>query len=171
MLGETKFRATPISKKDMREFIGIIKDIQENYFTIDELNADMLQARRTEIGVFFSANGFDTESEKLAYAHGIKTISYENNPIIKEIGYYITQLEMNFISVRVIREGYFNEFKRLFSEVIDIDADFPYYDFDARFQPADGYEYIIQNIARILYEIRSSFIGTTSTGVFCIFLV
>lgn len=85
LIGEVKFYKSPLEKKYIREFIEVIKDIQENYFVADGMNSRDFYARKMEVGVYFSANGFQEEAEKLAYAHGIKTISYANNYLINRI--------------------------------------------------------------------------------------
>ena len=82
LLGEVKFYKKPLSKEHIREYIGVLKDIQENYFVADGIDIQNFYPRKLEIGVYFSANGFQEEAEKLAYAHGIRTISYRNNHLI-----------------------------------------------------------------------------------------
>lgn len=82
LLGEVKYYKTPLEKRHIREYIGVIKDIQENYFVADGVSPQEFYPRKTEIGVYFSASGFQEEAEKIAYAHGIKTVSYANNPLI-----------------------------------------------------------------------------------------
>lgn len=97
LLGEVKFYQSPLEKKYIREYIGVIRDIQENYFVTDGANPNSLYPRKMEIGAYFSANGFQEEAEKLAYAHGIKTISYENNYLINKIKKLIDELEKNYL--------------------------------------------------------------------------
>ena len=73
LLGEAKFLQKEVQKNSIRSFIGVLKDIQENYFVDDSLTDSMVRGRRMELGAFFAANGFNPEAEKLAYAHGIRT--------------------------------------------------------------------------------------------------
>lgn len=89
LLGEVKFRSCPIDKSYIREEIGKMKDIQENYFVDGSLTDEMRAKRRLEVFSFFSASGFNEPAERLAYAHGIKTISYKNNKCIYDIVRYI----------------------------------------------------------------------------------
>ena len=91
LLGEAKFYRSPLSKEHIREYIGVLKDIQENYFVADGMDLQNFYPRKLEIGVYFSANGFQAEAEKLAYAHGIRTISYKNNPLINRLKLYIEE--------------------------------------------------------------------------------
>lgn len=83
LLAEVKFLSGRVKKDAIREYIGVIKDIGENYFTAHNLSTPT--TRYTELGVFFSASGFDPEAEQLAFAHNIKTVSHENLPLLDDI--------------------------------------------------------------------------------------
>lgn len=162
LLGEVKFHKTPIEKKYIREYIGVIKDIQENYFVSDELNFQNFNMRKMEIGVFFSASGFQKEAEKIAYAHGIKTISYKNNYLINKIKSLIDELEKNYLSVKCLKD---NTFRLEFKDAIRFGYHINRYSYFA-----DGYTEIINNIRFCIKNIRASFIATTATGVFLHFV-
>ncbi len=168
LLGEVKFHKTPLQKKHIREYIGVIKDIQENYFVADGVNPRDFYPRKMEIGVYFSANGFQAEAEKLAYAHGIKTVSYENNYWINRIKILIEFLEENFLSVKCMQEDSWNNFRQEFINIIRGYEKFPniYY----RNYWRDGCWEVISEIRQVLSQIRSSFIATTATGVFLHFV-
>lgn len=168
LLGEVKFYKTHLSKEHIREYIGVIKDIQENYFVADGVNPRDFYPRKMEIGVYFSANGFQEEAEKLAYAHGIKTISYENNLLISRLKFLVEELEKNYLSVRCLKDNIWNTFRREFIDAIR----YGYPDNRAGYHPytADGYGEIVEEIRQALVNIRSSFIATTATGVFLHFV-
>lgn len=165
LLGEVKYYKKPLEKKYLREYIGVIKDIQENYFVADGVDPQEFYPRKTEIGVYFSASGFQAEAEKLAYAHGIKTISYANNPLIDKLKKLINELERNHISVQCLKDHTWNAFRQAF-----ISALRHYTPIGYRYYAADGYENIIKDIRNALAEIKSSFIATTATGVFLHFI-
>ena len=105
LLGEAKFLQKEVQKNSIRSFIGVLKDIQENYFVDDSLTDSMVRGRRMELGAFFAANGFNPEAEKLAYAHGIRTISYRNNLAIADIKDRILLLEERYISSAKLSES------------------------------------------------------------------
>lgn len=168
LLGEVKFYKTHLDKKYIREYIGVIKDIQENYFVADGVDPSDFYPRKMEIGVYFSANGFQAEAEKLAYAHGIKTVSYENNYLINELKLLVEELERNYLSIRCMKDNTWNTFRRNFIEAIRLG--YPIHNIRYRSHFADGYEAIIERIRQALLNIRSSFIATTATGVFIHFV-
>ena len=168
ILGEVKYRSKPLSKSYVREYIGVIKDIQENYFTADGSNTDTLPERKMEIGVYFSANGFQPEAEKLAFAHGIKTISYQNNFLLKEIKNSIEELEASHLSVKCLSQDQWNEHKRYFIYSIKY-SDYVSQATAPKGLPVEASQ-ILSQINTSLRHINSSFIATTATGVFLHFL-
>ncbi len=167
LLGEVKFYKSRLSKDLIREYIGVIKDIQENYFAADGVDLQNYYPRKTEIGAYFSANGFQEEAEKLAYVHGIKTISYKNNYLINRLKFLVEELENNYISTRILKDHRWNDFKNSFRNAIRHGIDI-----NSEYNPnlADGYLEIINEITQSFLSIRSSFIATTTTGVFLHFL-
>lgn len=167
LLGEVKFYAKPISKEHIREFIGVIKDLQENYFMPDSYNEPF--RRFTEVGVFFSANGFDEEADKLAFVHNIKNISYKNNYLIEPIKKCIEELERNYFSARqCISQDNTSEFISSFQQILE--NNFDILKFKRRFDPADGFERLIFILRRLINRINTSFIATTSGGSFIHFV-
>lgn len=84
LLCEAKFLNGPADISVIRNFVGVVKDISENYFVEDNQNIDkrMLSKRHTDCGAVFSVNGFTSNAERYAYAQNIFLISYENNPVI-----------------------------------------------------------------------------------------
>mgnify|MGYP000089316727 CR=1 FL=1 len=169
LLGEVKFYAKALDKKHIRAFIGVVRDIQENYFVAEGINRVDFYPRRLEIGVYFSANGFQDEAEKLAYAHGIKTISYSNNYLIDRIKRLITELEENYLSVQCMNSHNWGAFRREFSDAIQYGLidNYPAHHYH---YVANGYNEVISSLHEHLIEIHSSFIGTTVTGVFIHFV-
>ncbi|MDD2367875.1 MAG: hypothetical protein PHQ90_01155 [Sulfuricurvum sp.] len=99
VLAECKYYKKPLDKKIIRQYIGVVKDITENYYvpeTIKQSNTlsifDKSSPRFTDIPMIFSANGFDTHAENLAWAQGINVISHRNIPIFDSILEIIDEL-------------------------------------------------------------------------------
>lgn len=118
LIGEVRYHQTTVTRDAIRNFIGVLRDIQENYFIDDSLTAEMVRERRMEIGIFFSVNGFQAEAERLAYSHGIRTVSYKNNPLIQEIRQVIDVLESQYISYDLFAQKNTRFFLRDFEQMI-----------------------------------------------------
>lgn len=170
LLGEVKFHEKPIQKNDIRTFIGVMKDIQENYFAPDNRRVTELTPRKLDIGVFFSASGFIEAAEKLAYAHGIKTVSYANNVLIDEIKDIIEKLESDYISFNMISKENRGLFKAQFQAFLTSD--------NVERQGSGLFDYFIDNRAiqllvdlyNIIHDTKTSFIGTTATNEYIHFV-
>lgn len=162
LLGEVKFYTNPIKKEHIRQFVGVLKDIQENYFTTDFGNTP--SERFTELGAFFSSSGFDKEAEKLAFAHNIKTVSHKNVWILDPIKRSLEELERNYLSAKeCVSEGQQSDFVRAFKRCLEDDDGAISY-FSRRFLPADGFNETIYHLKESFRAINCSFIATTSGG-------
>lgn len=164
LLGEVKFYSGQINKDKIREYIGVMKDIQENYFGLK--NVTKLPQRFIEVGAYFSANGFSSEAELLAYAHGIKTLSYKNNHIINDIKTIIEELEMHHIDYDKISGDRFSEFmQRLRDFFSDSDIEnSTYYNNLESFFVGDYKDLLKKLYEAIVEKIKSSFVGYSDTG-------
>lgn len=167
LLGEVKYHNVALSKKHIRELIGTLKDIQENYFIVDRLSVDAHYSRKLEFGVYISANGFNSEAEKLAYAHGIKTLSYKNNNQIEAIKNLIYDFSENYLITDKIKAGDWKKMSQLFNSFVEKNH---YAHIDKPEFLVGGYQNIFNSIKEELNSIKSSFIGTSVTGVFIHFL-
>ena len=99
LIGEVKYYNRLVDKDTVRQFVGVLRDIQENYIVPVELEEEKktrlpkLPCRYIEVGTIFAAKGFTRTAELLAYAQGIKTISYKNNLMVNSIKEVIDRLE------------------------------------------------------------------------------
>lgn len=86
LLCEAKCWSDPVGLPVIRNFVGVVKDITENYFVEEGQNIDvrMFSKRHTDCGAIFSVNGFTKPAQRYAYAQGVSLVSYENNPIIAD---------------------------------------------------------------------------------------
>lgn len=170
LLGEAKFHKKAIDKTYIREYIGVLKDIQENYFVEDGAKLKNLTRRRLEVGTVFSASGFQKEAEKLAYAHGIKTISYKNNPVFKEICEKINDLEENYLSVKSIQKGNWRSFREHTITCLDTSSVDIYEENDEDVFFDGNYKRALRELCETVNDVQTSFIGSTSTGFMMHFL-
>lgn len=170
LLGEVKFKNKAIQKQHIREFIGVIKDIQENYFV---RNPDMIEdfsiSRRLDIGVYFSASGFSTEAENLAYAHGIKTISYDNNVVMEDIKHAINELEAQDINYNEIKGenfgGFIAQVKRYLANKNYVNEHISFNKF-YRVINSKNFKYFVE----VIKEVKCNFIATSGTGIILHFM-
>jgi len=113
LLCEAKCWDDPVGLPVIRNFVGVIKDISENYFVEDsrDINRRMLSKRYTDCGAVFSVNGFTKPAQRYAYAQGIFLVSYENNPIVGE---FIKIIEDMSVLIRLGRQERTREFQKWF---------------------------------------------------------
>ena len=96
IIGEVKYYSSAIAKSYIRSFIGVIKDISENYVISHVTKVDDLKERKLVQALFISASGFQIEAEKLALAHNIKLITFHGNPVFQPILRHIEDLTNNY---------------------------------------------------------------------------
>lgn len=163
LIGEVRYHQITVTKDAIRNFIGVLRDIQENYFIDDSLTTEMVRERRMEIGVFFSVNGFQAEAERLAYSHGIRTISYKNNPIIQKMRDDIDLLEGEYISYDLFAQKstrfFLGDFERMMAGELKAE------ELVERYELAEESAAVFMHLYETVQNIRSSIIATTNTGM------
>jgi hypothetical protein len=168
LLVEVKFYSSEIQKEKIRSYIGVIKDISENYIihNTEDINS---QLRYTDIGAFFSASGFQEEAINLAYAHGIKTISYKNNYAIKEIIEQINTLEEGLAYSDTVARNKQTIFMRDLEYVLlNYTEGSP--NFYIKYVRHTSVHNSLLQLAELIENTQSSFFGMNSQGVMLHFL-
>jgi hypothetical protein len=72
----------------IRDFVGVILDISQNYFIPRETNSHRTPLRReryTDCGAYFSATGFSLPAQDYAWAHGVYLVSFSQDPLLTPI--------------------------------------------------------------------------------------
>ena len=94
LLAEVKCYDGDVPIWAVRNFVGALKDIAENYFVADKLSREQLIAyqRFTDCGSFFFATGYSIGAQRYALAQGVFLVSYENNPILSNIMYRMNRV-------------------------------------------------------------------------------
>ncbi|QKF59081.1 hypothetical protein [Aliarcobacter lanthieri] len=127
LLGECKFWEKKVDKSFIRQYIGIHKDISENYISSMRGTTN----RFLDIPVIFSASDFDKEAVNLAWAQGINLVSHSRLPILKNI------IEVIKIIVETLYDHYdYQPIKRFVERFLneeDIEISETYLDFITRF--------------------------------------
>lgn len=174
LLAEVKFFKGKIEKNLIREYIGVLKDIQENYFVEDGISISLLGNRFTELGVYFSASGFTDSSERLAFAHNIKTVSYENVEVIGDIISDILEIEENYLRTgKCISKGKQGRFISSFRKILsNQDSEEELRTFIEEFEPAeaDGFRDAINLFKEHFSRIKCNFFANTSGGALLHFI-
>ena len=166
ILGEVKYHSRTITKESVREYIGVLKDIQENWIVSANSTSTHLRPRLMEVGVFFSATGFEPSAEHLAYAHGIKTISYANNHLINNIKVAIDDLEANHLSVTCLKD--WAVFRQLLIEYLrSEDNKYTFYNtpFSDRKTGNEIHISTLKPLRNALHTIKTTFFATTASGL------
>ena len=94
LLAECKFWNKKINKSFIRQYIGVYKDISENYISSQRNN----KYRFLDVPIIFSASDFDEEATNLAWAQGINMVvdaieqnNFDFNEVKVDIQSYLTQ--------------------------------------------------------------------------------
>ena len=109
LLAECKFWKRKVDKSFIRAYIGVHKDISENYLASEMENKN----RFLDIPIIFSANDFDGEAVKLAWTQGINLVSHSRVPILKNIFEFIQ------VIVDAIPESEYRDLRRFVERVIE----------------------------------------------------
>lgn len=104
-----------VDKSFVREYLGIYKDISENYHS-----TQMHQKTRfLDLPIIFSAGGFHQEAEKLGWAQGINLISHSKLPIMKDILDLIEIFINNLPPISYTKKENFQIVKQCFDEILN----------------------------------------------------
>ncbi len=140
LLGECKFWEKKVDKSFIRQYIGVHKDISENYISSMRGRTN----RFLDVPVIFSVSDFDKEAVNLAWAQGINLVSHSRLPILKNM------IEVIKIIVETLYEHYdyqvIKRFVERFLNEEDIEMNETYIDFINRF-----IEYLKNNI--IIFDV------------------
>ncbi|MFI8685872.1 hypothetical protein [Rossellomorea sp. NPDC077527] len=116
LLCEAKCYSKPIQLEHVRNYVGVIKDISENYI-IGDLGERNIPNRYTDMGCYFSASGFTLPAQNYAWAHNIFIISFRDIPlldsIINNIKRYVSSFstkELNNKTKNEIVNGFWEKF-------------------------------------------------------------
>ncbi len=104
-----------ITKSFIREYIGVHKDISENYFSDDKED----KIRFLDIPIIFSAGGFNYEAEKLAWSHGINLVSHSEIPVLRDVLLGINYLVDNVPPEYYHQKKLFPVFKEMAKNLIE----------------------------------------------------
>ncbi len=86
LLAEAKYQRKSIGLPVVRNMVGVLKDINESYIPGQKSIAEkILGSRHTNCAVIFSNKDFSVDAINYGYAHNIYLISYQGNPLMREV--------------------------------------------------------------------------------------
>lgn len=156
-------RGNPVKIDVVRNTVGVIKDISENYFTYrdddDDLN-EVQVPRFNYHAAIFSTSGYSSGAQKYALAHQIFLIQYQRIGILEPIVNALLELGDEHINLsasrgtqrninRMLRE----EFRALLAGRVDVTAD------SGVVFNAAGLQRLRDNIVIPLKSIEGSYFG------------
>ena len=102
LISEAKWYKTKIGLSKIRDFVGVMKDISENYFVPAEYrthrDSNLIALDRfTDCGAYFSVTPFTTDAQNYAWAQGIYLISFNTNNIFISLSKKADELIKNDI--------------------------------------------------------------------------
>jgi hypothetical protein len=100
LFSEAKYYDHEVGLPTIRNFVGVIKDISENYFVTSKKEYSS-PFRYTDAGCIFSASMFTDNAQKYAWAHNIFLFSFSDLPlmdgIINSINSYVATFSKDFL--------------------------------------------------------------------------
>ncbi len=138
----------------VRNAVGVLKDISENYFSVPSGGADVQVSRFNYHSAIFSTSGYTSGAIDYALAHQVFLIQYENVPVIRPLIDAIMQFDENCItsvgknSILEVRKRYRSAIRNQIYEV-----DMP------EFISNHGIELINGALVDTLEKIRGSYFG------------
>lgn len=170
LLCEAKFLNGPADLPVVRNFVGVVKDISENYFVEDNQNIDkrMLSKRHTDCGAIFSVNGFTSNAERYAYAQNIFLVSYENNPVINSFKQAVEDVAQ---FLKISKKTNRKQFTKWFEEAWKTQNSYPYrYDLARYVTNVGSFEHYLGLLQKEFEGVRTSVVGIAS-GIYPIHLL
>jgi hypothetical protein len=100
LFSEAKYYDNQVGLPSIRNYVGVLKDISENYFVTSKKEFSS-PFRYTEAGCIFSATRFTDNAQKYAWAHNIFLFSFSDLPFITNvtaiINDYVNTLSEEFL--------------------------------------------------------------------------
>jgi hypothetical protein len=166
IIGEVRYHMTEIKKEALRNFIGTLTDLGEARYLLDDQGNAEAAMNCTDVGVFFSANGFLPESERLACSHGIRTISYKNNLRLQKLKELIFEFESKYLDYEVVMQqgNFMAQYALVLREEMKPSQLVGLYNLPEETQT------ILEEMIQEIHKCTSSFFAVTPTGVMMHFL-
>jgi hypothetical protein len=138
----------------VRNAIGVLKDISENYFTHQTLgdNEEIQIQRFNYHSAIFSTSGYSSVAQKYAIAHQVFLIDYKEIDAITSLIDSICKIELNHFNETEIKHP--GKIKKYFAILLENSSQ------DDEFQPlSEPGERILRVVEETLHAIKGSYFG------------
>lgn len=141
----------------IRNAVGVLKDINENYFSHSVQYEELKYRRFNYSYAVFSLNGFTKNAQRYAIAHQIFLIQYYYNHLFDEIRRILFRIKQDnlFLLFPSLREIRLHQFRSYLRNRFGTGEQSNSYDI---FLNEEG-NYIIEQMIRALHKIRGSYFG------------
>ncbi|MCU8007315.1 restriction endonuclease [Shewanella sp. SM87] len=138
----------------VRNAVGVLKDISENYFSVPSGGADVQVPRFNYHSAIFSTSGYTSGAIDYALAHQVFLIQYESVPVIRPLIDAIMQFDENCITR--LGKNSISEVRKRYRSVIREQT----YEMDmSQFISRPGIELINGALVDSLARIQGSYFG------------
>lgn len=145
----------PVGIGIVRNSVGVLKDITENYFTFHSQYNDLKFQRFNYHSAIFSTSGYTKGAQNYALAHQVFLIQYENISLMHPISNALLDINTEYFNVDDVSTLNLSQLRKSFRSLIDygeigaINEDF-----------SDlGNELLSQNVLENLFLIQGSYFG------------
>lgn len=149
-------RSRPVGIDVVRNAVGVVKDISENFFTYRNVENNEIQYKRYNYSCsIFSTSGFTRGAERYAIAHQIFLIQYKNVSLLRPVVDGLLSLNSSHFS-QFVRSS--DNYLRLARDAIRVSVD------GGNFLRSDSFSdegniFFRDNIINPLLSIRGSYFG------------
>jgi len=166
LIGQVKYNMSEVKKEAVRNFIGVITDIREGNYLLDAQGNSLSVVQHVDIGVFFAANGFWPESERLAYSHEIRTVSYKHNRQMERIKELVFELESRYLNNDLVMQqgNFFAQLEQVLRKTLSAE------DFAQLYRLRPEAVPLLEGIVEEVESIRTSFFAAAPSGAMIHFL-
>lgn len=118
LIAEAKWLKRGARLHHLRDFVGVLKDVSENYFVGTETGSSefdrLILQRYTDCGAFFSMTSFSIPAQRYAYAHGVFLINFKGSEIMEPIKNELEKKDVQKLLARAFQRNARSQAEKIF---------------------------------------------------------